>query len=88
MGWAEGGTQRLVCLVPPQGGRLQCQQMLQGQPGHPLGRFGASLARLGDVDGDQWPDVAVGAPLEDEERGAVYIFRGKQGGVASRYSQV
>ena len=73
---------------PPQGGQLRCQQMLQGEPGHPLGRFGASLARLGDVDGDQWPDVAVGAPLEDEERGAVYVFRGKRGGVSSQYSQV
>ncbi|CAM9116875.1 unnamed protein product, partial [Bubo scandiacus] len=31
--------------------------------------------------------VAVGAPLEDEERGAVYIFRGKRGGITSQYSQ-
>ncbi|XP_049653060.1 integrin alpha-X, partial [Accipiter gentilis] len=84
---AGGGGRVAVCTLRPKGGRLQCQQMLQGQPGHPLGRFGASLARLGDVDGDRWPDVAVGAPLEDEERGAVYVFRGKQGGVASQYSQ-
>ncbi|XP_074874897.1 integrin alpha-X-like isoform X1 [Buteo buteo] len=84
---AGGGGRVAVCALRPKGGRLQCQQMLRGQPGHPLGRFGASLARLGDVDGDRWPDVAVGAPLEDEERGAVYVFRGKQGGVASQYSQ-
>ncbi|XP_069630571.1 integrin alpha-M-like isoform X1 [Haliaeetus albicilla] len=84
---AGSGGRVAVCTLRPKGGRLQCQQMLQGQPGHPLGRFGASVARLGDVDGDRWPDVAVGAPLEDEERGAVYVFRGKQGGVASQYSQ-
>ncbi|XP_052635731.1 integrin alpha-M-like [Harpia harpyja] len=84
---AGSGGRVAVCTLRPKGGRLRCQQMLQGQPGHPLGRFGASLARLGDVDGDRWPDVAVGAPLEDEERGAVYIFRGKQGGVASQYGQ-
>ncbi|XP_064331623.1 integrin alpha-M-like isoform X1 [Phalacrocorax carbo] len=71
----------------PQGSQLRCQQTLQGQPGHLLGRFGASLARLGDVNGDQWPDVAVGAPLEDGERGAVYVFHGMRGGVAPRYSQ-
>ncbi|KAM7074351.1 LOW QUALITY PROTEIN: integrin alpha-M-like [Ciconia maguari] len=81
---AEGGRVA-VCTLRPKGGRLPCQQTLQGQR-HPLGRFGASLARLGDVDGDRWPDVAVGAPLEDDER-AVYIFRGKRGGVASQYSQ-
>ncbi|KAM7074349.1 LOW QUALITY PROTEIN: integrin alpha-M-like [Ciconia maguari] len=84
---AGSGGRVAVCTLRPKGGRLPCQQTLQGQPGHPLGRFGASLARLGDVDGDRWPDVAVGAPLEDDEQGAVYIFRGKRGGVASQYSQ-
>ncbi|XP_059690432.1 integrin alpha-M-like [Gavia stellata] len=84
---AGSGGHVAICPLRPKGGQLRCQQTLQGQPGHPLGRFGASLARLGDVDGDRWPDVAVGAPLEDEERGAVYIFRGKQGGIASQYSQ-
>ncbi|KAM9250232.1 integrin alpha-M-like [Cariama cristata] len=84
---ASSGGRVAVCTLPPKDGQLRCQQTLQGQPGHPLGRFGASLARLGDVDGDRWPEVAVGAPLEDEERGAVYVFRGQQGGVASQYSQ-
>ncbi|KAM6288802.1 integrin alpha-X-like [Aegotheles albertisi] len=84
---AGGGGHVAVCDLKPQGGRLPCQGTLRGQPGHPLGRFGASLAALGDLDGDRWGEVAVGAPLEDEERGAVYIFRGTRGGVAPRYSQ-
>uniref|UniRef100_A0A8C8E944 VWFA domain-containing protein n=1 Tax=Otus sunia TaxID=257818 RepID=A0A8C8E944_9STRI len=84
---AGSGGRVAVCTLRPKGGRLPCQQTLQGQPGHPLGRFGASLARLGDIDGDRWPEVAVGAPLEDEERGAVYIFRGQRGGISSQYSQ-
>ncbi|GAB0202452.1 integrin alpha-X [Grus japonensis] len=84
---AGSGGRVAVCALGTKGGRLRCQEMLRGQPGHPLGRFGASLARLGDVDGDRWPNVAVGAPLEDEERGAVYVFRGTRGGVASQYSQ-
>ncbi|XP_074670093.1 integrin alpha-X-like isoform X2 [Strix aluco] len=84
---AGSGGRVAVCTLRPKGGQLPCQQTLQGQPGHPLGRFGASLARLGDIDGDRWPEVAVGAPLEDEERGAVYIFRGKRGGITSQYSQ-
>uniref|UniRef100_A0A8C5X279 VWFA domain-containing protein n=1 Tax=Malurus cyaneus samueli TaxID=2593467 RepID=A0A8C5X279_9PASS len=65
------------------GGRdtLRPSGHLWGTPGHPLGRFGASLATLGDLDNDQLPEVAVGAPLEDEERGAVYIYGGCPGGV-------
>ncbi|XP_029142168.1 integrin alpha-X-like [Protobothrops mucrosquamatus] len=51
--------------------------VLQGEPHHPLGRFGTSIAEAGEITGDQWTDVAVGAPLEDENQGAVYIFQGK-----------
>lgn len=38
---------------------------------HPLGCFQASLATLGDLDGDNLPKVAMGDPLEDEECGAM-----------------
>lgn len=44
---------------------------LWGTPGHPLGGFWASLATLGDLDSDTLPKVVVGAPLEDEECGAM-----------------
>ncbi|KAM9168789.1 LOW QUALITY PROTEIN: integrin alpha-X [Mergus octosetaceus] len=80
------GGRVVVCRLPPQSGKLHCPATLRGQPGHPLGRFGASLSP-GDVDGDGWHDVAVGAPLEDDHRGAVYVFRGEEGGVAAHYSQ-
>uniref|UniRef100_A0A8C9ET15 VWFA domain-containing protein n=1 Tax=Pavo cristatus TaxID=9049 RepID=A0A8C9ET15_PAVCR len=76
-----------VCTVLPQGHALRCHRTLRGQAGHPLGRFGTSVARLGDIDGDGLHDVAVGAPMEDDEHGAVYIFRGEKGGVSDHYSQ-
>uniref|UniRef100_A0A672U9N3 VWFA domain-containing protein n=1 Tax=Strigops habroptila TaxID=2489341 RepID=A0A672U9N3_STRHB len=66
---------------------LQVAEELWGAAGHPLGRFGASLSILGDLDGDELPEAAVGAPMEDEERGAVYIFSGRPGGLQSLYSQ-
>lgn len=71
-----------VCQVGPdtafalQRSRWQCEATLHGEQGHPWGRFGASLTVLGDVNGDGLADVAVGAPGEEENRGAVYIFHG------------
>ncbi|XP_031423968.1 integrin alpha-X-like isoform X2 [Clupea harengus] len=51
------------------------------------GRFGSSLASLADLNGDGIRDVAVGAPLEDDGQGSVYIFNGRRRGVNPEYSQ-
>ncbi|XP_048102774.1 integrin alpha-M-like [Alosa alosa] len=56
---------------------------LEGQ----RGRFGSSLASLADLNGDGIRDVAVGAPLEDNGQGSVYIFNGRRGGINPTYSQ-
>ncbi|XP_035297183.1 integrin alpha-X isoform X1 [Cricetulus griseus] len=74
------GGQVSVCPMPSgvsgKGIRWQCEATLHGEQGHPWGRFGAALTVLGDVNGDNVTDVAIGAPGEDENRGAVYIFHG------------
>ncbi|XP_062391600.1 integrin alpha-L-like [Sardina pilchardus] len=52
------------------------------------GRFGSSIASLRDLNGDGLQDLAVGAPLEDHQRGAVYIYFGdKTTGIRQKYSQ-
>ncbi|XP_037115955.1 integrin alpha-D isoform X1 [Syngnathus acus] len=52
------------------------------------GRFGTSIASLADLNGDGLRDVAVGAPLEDANAGAVYIYFGdRHQGIRSVYSQ-
>ncbi|KAM4584239.1 integrin alpha-M [Odontesthes bonariensis] len=53
-----------------------------------MGRFGSTIASLADLNGDGLKDVAVGAPLEDNNRGAVYLYLGDGSkGIRSPYSQ-
>jgi len=53
------------------------------------GRFGFSLASLGDMDKDGYGDFAVGAPYSGAEaEGVVYIYRGSMMGVREKPSQV
>ena len=39
--------------------------------------FGAALAGVGSVNGDDIPDILVGAPSADSQAGRVYLFYGK-----------
>uniref|UniRef100_A0A4W4EKC4 Integrin alpha-2 domain-containing protein n=1 Tax=Electrophorus electricus TaxID=8005 RepID=A0A4W4EKC4_ELEEL len=50
-------------------------------------RFGETITDLGDIDNDGYPDVAIGAPQEEDLRGAVYIYNGRKGGVTASFSQ-
>ncbi|KAJ8002029.1 hypothetical protein DPEC_G00175560 [Dallia pectoralis] len=52
------------------------------------GRFGSSISSLSDLNGDGLNDVAVGAPLEDNHSGAVYIYLGERlMGIRPKFSQ-
>ncbi|XP_051848787.1 integrin alpha-10 isoform X4 [Antechinus flavipes] len=50
-------------------------------------RFGFAMGALPDLNQDGFADVAVGAPLEDGHRGALYIYHGTQGGIRPRPAQ-
>ncbi|XP_075785009.1 integrin alpha-D-like isoform X2 [Pelodiscus sinensis] len=85
------GGQVHVCLINQQlglqGVMLICTKTLQGQVGQALGRFGASMSEIGDISGDGQTDVAIGAPMENDNSGALYIFHGEKGGLSSQYTQ-
>ncbi|XP_039992198.1 integrin alpha-D-like [Xiphias gladius] len=52
------------------------------------GRFGSCLAVLPDLNTDALSDLAVGAPLENDGHGSIYIFHGeRQGKISPTYSQ-
>ncbi|XP_038863192.1 integrin alpha-4-like [Salvelinus namaycush] len=50
-------------------------------------RFGETITDLGDIDDDGFADVAVGAPQEEELRGAIYIYNGRKTGISQSFSQ-
>uniref|UniRef100_A0A670JJ76 VWFA domain-containing protein n=1 Tax=Podarcis muralis TaxID=64176 RepID=A0A670JJ76_PODMU len=83
----DGMAGGVVYICERQVGEGECSQKLRGAAKQPLGRFGASIAETGEITGDQWTDVAIGAPMEDENRGAVYIFHGSRRSINPAYSQ-
>ncbi|KAL0992722.1 hypothetical protein UPYG_G00097450 [Umbra pygmaea] len=54
---------------------------------HIHGRFGSSIAALGDLDKDGFNDIAVGAPSTGEE-GRVFIYMGTREGLSPQFTQV
>ncbi|KAF5903798.1 integrin alpha-IIb-like, partial [Clarias magur] len=54
---------------------------------HTYGRFGFTVAPLGDIDHDGYNDVAVGAPGSGEG-GLVFIYMGQSDGLNPQYVQV
>ncbi|KAM6239473.1 integrin alpha-E isoform 2-T2 [Spheniscus humboldti] len=58
----------------------------------PFARFGFTVASIGDINGDGYEDIAVGAPLEDQlsnssSFGSIYIFNGDRDEIKSSFSQ-
>ncbi|XP_030324552.1 integrin alpha-11 [Calypte anna] len=50
-------------------------------------RFGSCIAAVPDLNQDSYNDLVVGAPLEDEHQGAIYIFLGFEKTILKQYKQ-
>lgn len=51
-------------------------------------RFGTAIAAVTDLNLDGYNDVAIGAPFENDHRGAVYIYHGDQKSLKEKFVQV
>ncbi|XP_065258834.1 integrin alpha-D-like [Emys orbicularis] len=81
------GGRVYICPINQQGAMLICRKTLQGQMGQAFGHFGASMSEIGDISGDGRRDVAIGAPMENDNRGALYIFHGENSSLNPQYRQ-
>eukprot|EP00079_Xenopus_tropicalis_P009243 XP_002933089.2 PREDICTED: integrin alpha-2 [Xenopus tropicalis] len=68
-------------------GILVQREQLEGPKSLENTRFGSAIAELSDIDLDGYNDVIVGAPLENQNSGAIYIFNGNQNTIRTKYSQ-
>ncbi|XP_055010160.1 integrin alpha-1-like [Boleophthalmus pectinirostris] len=50
-------------------------------------RFGTAIAAVSDLNLDGFNDVAIGAPLENDHKGAVYIYHGERATLKEKYVQ-
>ncbi|XP_023284721.1 integrin alpha-11-like, partial [Seriola lalandi dorsalis] len=50
-------------------------------------RLGSALTQIPDMNGDGFRELVVGAPLEDDHQGAVYVFYGQDKTIQHQYRQ-
>ncbi|XP_067104921.1 integrin alpha-11-like [Osmerus mordax] len=67
--------------------RFILEGALEIQNGGQNARFGSSIAPVPDLNGDGFNDVVVGAPLEDNHRGAIYVFFSQHNRILRKYKQ-
>ncbi|XP_017579451.1 integrin alpha-E isoform X2 [Pygocentrus nattereri] len=87
--WEEGK----VLVYKLHQGKLEKEgYVLRGMGKYIHARFGSAIADIGDIDGNKYSDVAVGAPLEAADdltdiSGSIYIFNGFKDGLKQQFSQ-
>lgn len=81
-------TGHLVSLSYHLKGILNEQGFLSGPSPRENARFGMAISAVPDLDLDGYNDVVVGAPLEDKQKGVVYIYNGDKKTLKKQFSQV
>ncbi|KAB0393897.1 hypothetical protein E2I00_004046 [Balaenoptera physalus] len=81
MYFSEGGERGRVYIYNLRQNRFVYDGTLKDSHSYQNARFGSSIASVQDLNQDAYNDVVVGAPLEDNHRGVIYIFHGFQGSI-------
>ncbi|XP_029019517.1 integrin alpha-2 [Betta splendens] len=68
-------------------GILNEQGFLSGPAQNENARFGMAISAVPDLDLDGYGDVVVGAPLEDQEVGVIYVYNGERKTLRKDFSQ-
>ncbi|XP_049929765.1 integrin alpha-11 [Epinephelus moara] len=77
-GWERGKV--YIYTVTPQGA-LEVSDRSQNS------RLGSAMAQIPDMNGDGFKELVVGAPLEDDHQGAVYVYYGQDKTIQRQYRQ-
>ncbi|XP_066524290.1 integrin alpha-11 isoform X2 [Hoplias malabaricus] len=70
-----------------QQGQFVLEGFLQATDETQNSRFGSAMFSLPDLNGDGYRELVVGAPLEDDHRGAIYLFYSQNNGIHPKYKQ-
>ncbi|KAH0627930.1 hypothetical protein JD844_008514, partial [Phrynosoma platyrhinos] len=76
-----------VYMFSVRNGILDKREILEGPEGLENARYGSAITAISDLDLDGFNDVIVGAPLENKNAGAIYVYNGKQRTIQTKYSQ-
>ncbi|TKS65784.1 Integrin alpha-11 [Collichthys lucidus] len=83
-GWEKGKV--YIYTVTPQTSFI-LQGALEFSDRSQNSRLGSALAQIPDMNGDGFRELVVGAPLEDDHQGAVYVFYGQNKTIQHQYRQ-
>uniref|UniRef100_A0A8C0K2A7 Integrin subunit alpha 11 n=1 Tax=Canis lupus dingo TaxID=286419 RepID=A0A8C0K2A7_CANLU len=81
MYFSEGRERGRVYVYNLRQNRFVYNGTLEDSHGYQNARFGACIAAVRDLNQDSYSDVVVGAPLEDNHGGAIYVFHGFQASI-------
>ncbi|NXT88400.1 ITA11 protein, partial [Anhinga rufa] len=87
MYFSEGRERGKVYVYTLQENRFVSSGALVDLQSYQNSRFGSCIAAVPDLNQDSYNDLVVGAPLEDEHQGAIYIFLGFKDTVLKKYKQ-
>ncbi|RLV92590.1 hypothetical protein DV515_00013694 [Chloebia gouldiae] len=87
MFFSEGRERGKVYVYTLQGNLFIPSGALVDLQSYQNSRFGSCIAAVPDLNQDSYNDLVVGAPLEDEHQGAIYVFLGFQETILKKYKQ-